>query len=171
MRKTDKLEDLIPDDRNANRHTERGNSMLEKSLEETGAGRGIVSDKNGKMIAGNQVLQTAMEKGFKARFIRTKGDEIIVNVREDLDLDDKDPNNPARKLAYYDNRTSELGLAWDEDQIVADIQAGFDFNDMFYEDEMKLLVDDFSGFKEYDETLNADAPKYTCPNCDHQFRI
>jgi len=40
---------------NANRGTERGTSALESSLELYGAGRSILLDKNGIIIAGNKV--------------------------------------------------------------------------------------------------------------------
>ncbi len=50
------LSDLSPDLRNANLGTERGHAMLERSLQETGAGRSILVDKHGKVIAGNKTL-------------------------------------------------------------------------------------------------------------------
>ena len=48
------LADLTPDPRNANLGTERGLAMLERSLRETGAGRSILVDRAGRVIAGNK---------------------------------------------------------------------------------------------------------------------
>ena len=49
-----RIDELVPDDRNANKGTQRGLGMLEKSLRQYGAGRSVLIDKNGKIIAGKQ---------------------------------------------------------------------------------------------------------------------
>lgn len=51
------LSDLIPDARNANRGTDRGRSAVRKSLQDLGAGRSIVLDKHGRIIAGNKTAR------------------------------------------------------------------------------------------------------------------
>jgi hypothetical protein len=43
-----RIADLVPDDRNANRGTERGATMVEHSLRTYGAGRSILIVKNGE---------------------------------------------------------------------------------------------------------------------------
>ena len=55
------------------------------------------------------------------RTIETDGQELVVVRRSDLDLatDEK-----ARRLAYLDNRASELGLEWDVEQMLADLEGG-----------------------------------------------
>ena len=40
-----RISQLLPDDRNANRGTERGNAFIERSLREYGMGRSILIDK------------------------------------------------------------------------------------------------------------------------------
>src|SRR6185312_11854540 len=96
-----RIDDLTPDDRNANRGTERGRAMLEESLRKYGAGRPVLADRNGKLIAGNKTVEEAAALGFEIEVVRTKGDKLIVHQREDLDLE-TDVN--ARILAYADNR-------------------------------------------------------------------
>ena len=49
-------EGIQPDTKNANKGTERGRYMVEASLRETGAGRSIVLDKDGRIIAGNKAF-------------------------------------------------------------------------------------------------------------------
>jgi hypothetical protein len=44
-----KIAELIPDDKNFNKGTEFGNSLIEKSLRKFGAGRSILLDKNSRM--------------------------------------------------------------------------------------------------------------------------
>src|SRR5262245_27310630 len=106
------LEDLTPDDKNPNKGTARGAGLLETSLRRLGAGRSILADKNGKLIAGNKTHERAVELGLGARFVRTKGDDVVVVIREDLDLD-TDPQ--ARELSIADNRVGEVSLEWDAD--------------------------------------------------------
>ncbi len=55
------LADLKPDPKNANSGTDRGRKMLRQSLEELGAGRSVLVDRNGAIIAGNKTVETARE--------------------------------------------------------------------------------------------------------------
>jgi hypothetical protein len=129
------LEDLTFDDQNANAGTDEGRQMVEESIGKYGAGRSILVDKNGKTIAGNKTLKASLSKGLKARIIETNGDELLVHMRKDLDLnDDSDPR--ARKLAYLDNRSSQVGLMWDPVQITADVDRGVDLSEMFTTEEL-----------------------------------
>lgn len=93
------LDDLTPDANNANKGTQRGVYMVEHSLEQYGAGRSILVDKSGRVIAGNKTLQAAIEKGFDVEVVKTDGKRLVVVQREDLDLTEDDR---ARLLAYAD---------------------------------------------------------------------
>lgn len=141
-----KLKDLVPDPHNANKGTERGRAMLEDSLKQYGAGRSILVDKHGRVIAGNKTLETAIESGFdEVEVIQTDGKKIIAVQRVDLDLLKDDS---ARQLAYADNRTSEIDLDWDADKILEDLDKGIDLDVLFYdwELEQKLNTDGESDF-------------------------
>ena len=59
-----KLSDLIPDNLNANKGTEYGANLIEKSFREFGAGRSILIDKNNRIIAGNKSVDTASSIGL-----------------------------------------------------------------------------------------------------------
>jgi DNA modification methylase len=131
------IEDLQPDAKNANRGTERGLGMVEDSLRQYGAGRSILVDKDGVVIAGNKTLEVAADLGLPVRVVRTDGRELVVVQREDLDLDDGDK---ARGLAYADNRSSEVGLDWDLERILADVEAGVDLDGLWGEDELRNLL-------------------------------
>lgn len=56
MAKTSKIDikDLVPDDKNFNKGSEYGNSLIEKSFSKFGSGRSILIDKHNKIIAGNK---------------------------------------------------------------------------------------------------------------------
>lgn len=131
---------IRPDATNANKGTERGRYMVETSLRETGAGRSILLDADGRIIAGNKTFEAATDIGLPVRIVETDGTELIAVQRTDLDL--SDPTGTARKLAYYDNRASQVGLEWDAEQVLADITAGVDLDAMFSQREIDELLAD-----------------------------
>ncbi len=105
-----KLSELTPDNLNANKGTQRGAGMLEKSLRDYGAGRSVLVDKAGRIIAGNKTIEAAGAIGLDdAIVVETDGTQIIVVKRTDLDLD----SPQGRGLAIADNRVAEVGLEWD----------------------------------------------------------
>ena len=108
------IRDIIPDDHNFNAGTEKGREMIEKSFRELGAGRSILLDKNNRIIAGNKSQQAAIATGItKVRIVDTEGDEIVAVRRRDVDLDSK----LGRELAFADNATQQVSLAWDEAEL------------------------------------------------------
>ena len=126
------IRDIIPDDHNFNSGTEKGREMIEKSFRELGAGRSILLDKNNRIIAGNKSQQAAIATGItKVRIVDTEGDEIVAVRRRDVDLDSK----VGRELAFADNATQQVSLAWDEAELQA-VQAdveGFDIADFGFD--------------------------------------
>jgi len=83
---------------------------VESSIRDNGFGRPIVVDKFRRVIGGNKTLKAAQAAGVtKIKYVKTRGDTLIVHQREDLDLL-KDPK--AKQLAVVDNRSSEVGLEW-----------------------------------------------------------
>jgi len=133
------LDSLQPDPHNANKGTERGTYMLRKSLEKLGAGRSIVLDKHGRIIAGNKTAESAADIGLDdVIIVRTRGDKLVAVMREDLDLDD--PKGQARELAYADNRTGQVSLDWDSGVLSADLDAGVDLSDWFQPFEIEGLT-------------------------------
>lgn len=132
------INDLSPDVRNANKGTVRGLAMVEASLREVGAGRSIVVDREGRVIAGNKTLQSAADIGLEIQVVHTNGERLVVVQRDDLDL--SDDTGPARKLAYLDNQASNVGLAWDAEVLLADLNAGVDFKGIFDTEELDAML-------------------------------
>ena len=126
------IRDIIPDSHNFNAGTEKGREMIEKSFRELGAGRSILLDKNNRIIAGNKSQQAAIATGItKVRIVDTEGDEIVAVRRRDVDLDSK----LGRELAFADNATQQVSLAWDDAELQA-VQAdveGFDIADFGFD--------------------------------------
>lgn len=111
--------DFAYDDRNANKGTPRGRGMLERSISKLGAGRSLVADRNGKIVAGNKTREAlAGAKMRRAIVVETDGTVPVVVKRTDWDLDDR--KGPAREYAYADNRIAEVDLDWDHQLLQED---------------------------------------------------
>ena len=105
-----KLADLTQDSRNANKGTARGAQLIQASLRDYGAGRSILLDKHGRIIAGNKTAENAGAIGLdNVLVVQTEGDQLVAVQRMDLDLEDP----KARALSIADNRASEVSLDWD----------------------------------------------------------
>lgn len=116
------LDDLIPDDRNMNKHTSYGMSLIEKSIRKNKFGRSILVDKNGRIIGGNGVTETAMSIGeTKTIVVETTGDELVVVKRTDVDLD----SQQGREMALADNATAVADIEWDA-EAVKEIEGEFE---------------------------------------------
>lgn len=158
-----KTEDLVQDGRNFNKGTAKGERLMTKSLKELGAGRGILVDKNGNIIAGNKTQLAAIKAGIKkAVVVQTEGDALVVTQRTDIDINTK----KGRELALADNATTEANLCWDIDEIQ---QACTDFGlDM---DEWGIDIDGL-GIQESteepvpdDDNFNPDSAKVKAGRC------
>ncbi len=136
-----KISDYKLDHSNANKGTERGDWMLEQSVRKHGPARSAVSAADDSIPAGNGTLEAMMDAGIEDVIeVETDGSQMVIVKRRDWQSVD-DPQ--ARSYAYYDNRTSELRLDWNVDQLLADVQEGFDFDGLFYEDELERILGDF----------------------------
>lgn len=116
------LSELIPDNKNFNRHTEFGMQCLEKSIRANKFGRSVLVDKDNRIIAGNGVVETAAAIGeTKIKIVETTGDELVVVKRTDLSLDSK----AGREMALADNSVAAVDLDLNEDEIRKAVE---DFN-------------------------------------------
>lgn len=127
MEKTIDINQLAQDQHNFNKGTKAGAKMMKRSLEQLGAGRSILIDKDGNIIAGNKTQQAAIEAGIKkVRVVESDGTELVAVKRTDVALDSKQ----GRELALLDNLTTQINLEWDK----AELQSISDKVDMCIED-------------------------------------
>lgn len=118
-------------------HGDKNKRLIRKSLEECGAGRSILLDKDDVIIAGNGVYEQAQGLGLKVRVIESDGTELIAIKRKDLSTSDE----KRKLLAFADNYTSDTS-EFDIEAILDDFDAEnldvweFDVND-FELDDMK----------------------------------
>jgi hypothetical protein len=143
-----KLSDLKSDAKNANRGTIRGRKAVAKSLEQFGAGRSILIDRDGAVIAGNKTLSEAQAAGIEnVIVVPSDGSALIAVQRVDLSLDDP----KARGLAIADNRTSEVGIEWDP-AVLDELSASIELTPFFTDHELSLATG-----KDEPEPIDADA--------------
>jgi len=109
------MSDIKFDAHNYRTHDEKNLKLIKKSLKELGAGRSIVIDSEGEIIAGNATYKQARELGLPVQVIETDGKRLIVVKRTDLKTQDK----KRKRLALMDNSTSDK-VQWDFDHIAAD---------------------------------------------------
>ncbi len=96
-------EDIKLDPKNFRVHNDRNKSIIRKSLEDCGAGRSVLMDKENYLIAGNGVYEQAKALGIPVRVIETNGKELVVVKRTDLSLEDE----RRKLLALADNHASD----------------------------------------------------------------
>ena len=106
---------LKKDRRNYRIHDERSKRIIGQSLDQCGAGRSILADSTGEVIAGNGVLEQAEKRGIKIKTVETDGSELVVVVRKDLK-----PGDEKRKLlALADNAASDAS-SWNAELVRQD---------------------------------------------------
>lgn len=105
------------DKRNYRKHGEKNQALINKSLAECGAGRSILTDNEGNIIAGNGVFEQAQKLSIPVKIVETDGSELVVVQRTDLSPDDE----RRRQLAVMDNSASDSS-EFDFDLLTADFQ-------------------------------------------------
>jgi sporulation protein YlmC with PRC-barrel domain len=135
-----KLADLKQDNHNANKGTKRGREAVTSSLKQFGAGRSVLIDRDGNIIAGNKTAEQASAAGIEdVVIIQTDGSKLVAVQRTDLSIDDL----KARGLAVADNRTAELGLEWDAD-VLKELSVDLNLEPYFSAAELAGLTPSYS---------------------------
>lgn len=113
------ISDLMFDQKNYNKGTEFGHSLINRSVRTFGAGRSILVDRLGNVIAGNKTLDNIIDAGFSEDdiiVVQSDGKKLVVVQRTDIDLD----SEQGRGLALADNATAKANISWDIDTISQD---------------------------------------------------
>ena len=131
------------DKRNYRKHSDKNKELINKSLKECGAGRSIVIDNEGEIIAGNGIYEQAQKLGIKTKIIETDGSELVVVKRTDLNTDD----DKRKKLAVMDNSTSDSS-EFDMELLSADFDVpelqdmGIELPEIQVEEEQEVVEDE-----------------------------
>lgn len=134
--------DLTLDPNNANKGTKRGRDLLDKSLENYGAGRSGLISADGVVLAGNKTVEAAIEHGLPIQVIKSDGTKLILVQRTDLNYDDP----RAKELGIADNRVAELDLEWDAEVLKAMVEVGnIKVEEFFFEKELTEMFENMPG--------------------------
>jgi hypothetical protein len=159
--KNAKISDLIPDDKNANKGTEYGKYLMDKSFRQFGAGRSILVDKNNKIIAGNKSTEQCAEIGIEdVIIIESDGTKLIAVKRTDIDIDTKQ----GRELCLADNSTGKANLEWDNEQII-NVQEQFNIVSQDWGIEIPETFETLERINSNDAEFEAEMNKYSDKNC------
>jgi DNA modification methylase len=137
------VKELKFDGNNANLGTERGRAALAESLKQFGAGRSILVDKKGRVIAGNKTLEQAIAAGHQDIVVKSDGTKLVAVQRTDLNITDP----KARALAIADNRVGELDLEWNPEVLKGITEDGVDLGAFFTGAELNALFGGDAGDK------------------------
>ena len=129
MNKPTHISDLTPDPNNTRAHTPRNLGEIGESLASVGAARSIVIDEDGRILAGNGLIEAAAERGItKIETVDADGETIVAVRRTGLTEAQKS------ELSIRDNRTGEAA-GWNVDMLHSVTQDfDLDLRDMGWND-------------------------------------
>jgi ParB-like chromosome segregation protein Spo0J len=146
---------LFEDDANARRHSQANIEAIKASLEAFGQQRAAVIRSDGRVLAGNGMLEAATRLGWT---------ELHVTVVPDEWSDEQ-----ARAFALADNRTAELA-EWDQEVLAAQLVdldlKGFDLEDLGFASKTRDPADAPEDFEEFDDDI---ATEHQCPKCGYEW--
>lgn len=163
--------------RNANKHTDRGLQMLSESIVENGWIGAITVAADGETFDGSARLETGQEL-FENNpiIVETDGSRAVVVKRIDIPTAD---DQRAKKLAIAANRIAQIDLDWDVD-ILGELEQEIDLTNLFNEDELESILlnvekssfseekefETVDEFKEFDEDIDTE---HCCPKCGYKW--
>lgn len=124
-------------------HDEKNLKLIKRSLKKLGAGRSILIDADGVIIAGNATYKTAQELGIPVETIPIDGSKVVALQRTDLHTQDKE----RKEMALMDNTTS-ANPNYDYGEIQTDFSAdelpslGIDDIPTLVEDNAEIVEDE-----------------------------
>lgn len=168
-----KLDQIAPQKRNANQHTERGMRELEQSIQTDGIIGAITTAANGEIFDGSARREVLELTGLDNPIIvRSDGTRPIVHIREDIPTAD---HPRAIRLGVAANRVAEHNLSWDA-RLLQELQAenAGVLDGLFRDDELTamleaLTVPDFQPALLADQGRLDEKATATCPECGHVF--
>ena len=146
-----KLKDFKPLERNPNLHTPHGLGLLEKSIGKYGYITPMTAAADGTILDGNARLEKVVTQlPEDPIIIHHDGKRPIIAIRDDI----KDGNSKqAREIAVMANRTAEVDLAWDINELQTMKVEGVDLLDLGFSDiDLNKL-----GFENEGENQDAEA--------------
>lgn len=110
------LRDFVPATLNPNKGNPNSIPLIQASIHQNGAGRPMLADRDGEMIAGSHALQGFIDAGYdEAIVIEGDGNRPVIFVRQDIDID----SPQGRSLQVGDNVITLQSYTPDDSLIAA----------------------------------------------------
>lgn len=166
-KKLETIADLTPDDKNANRGTERGRAMLEDSIRSFGFLEAGTLDRNGRIIGGNKRTEVAAEVGLDEDIVvvDTDGTKPVYIRRNDLDLD----THEGRAAAIALNRTAQVSIDFEPVTVKLLEESGVDLSKSFSDRERAKLYFEMipKAINELEKAMQLEPPReYVLVMCE-----
>lgn len=165
------LADVRPQQRNANKHTQRGMGLLGAAMREVGYVAPMTVAADGEAFDGSARLETVVDVfgvDVEPIIVHSDGTRPIIHVRDDIPTA-TDPR--AVRAALAANQIAAANLEWDAG-VIAAINAEDDavFAGLFEHDELADIMAQAPDveFKEYDETIADGLSVCRCEKCGHE---
>lgn len=167
-----KVTDFQPQRHNTNRHTQRGMSALEKSIEKDGWIGAITVAADGETFDGSARIEVGalLADGVEPIIVESDGTRPVIHIRKDIQTA-TDPK--AKRLGVAANRVADLNLDYDAEEIARIQLEDVDLTDLFFQEEIDALVDvkvhGAGEFKALDESVADTVQYHECPECGHRW--
>lgn len=165
-----KISDYQPQKQNANKHSQRGLGLLQRSIQQDGFIGAMTAAADGEIIAGSARLETSAEVfGIDAEpiIVETDGTRPIIVKRIDIESA-SDPR--AMRLSIADNRIQQLDLVWDA-EVLQELSAldEVDLGDWWKEKELKDMLPDPINLENNTDNKGSSIKMAQCPKCGFRF--
>ena len=163
------LSALMPQQRNANKHTQRGMGMLENSIQQVGwIGAGTMAA-NGEIFDGSARFEKADLLEKDAIIVKTDGTKPVYVMRTDIE---SASDEKAIKAGIAANRVAEVNLEWDSEVLVNLNDEGLiDIDDYWLPHEMNVLLGDEEEGNPSPEELWEGMPEFDQPDASAPYSI
>ena len=135
-----KLSDFTVQQKNVNRHKNRGMKALSDTIDNGGWIGAITTAANGETFAGSARLEVSYDRfgdEIEPITVHTTGDRPVIVIRDDIPTA-SDPK--AVKLGVADNRISEINYDPDIELLIEINDEIIQLDDLYFEDELAALV-------------------------------
>jgi len=166
------IESFRPQRRNLNKHSQRGMGALEASMRKHGYVAPMTAAASGEIIDGSARLETVANVfDDDVLIVHHDGTRPVVMVRDDIP---DATTNEARAISALANRVAEINLTWDAEELLADLQSGVDFGNVFGQEELDamlagLVAPDFQPVDGSEQPRLDQKKAIVCPHCQMEF--
>jgi hypothetical protein len=164
MTKRIKITDFRPDEKNFNKHSEYGMSLLQKSIEKVGVIESITVSADDKVITGNARQEKFLEvfgEDMQPIIVETDGKRPVILKRTDINSDTKQFHEAALLANTVARRNINLDTQLIQEVMVEEFEVNVE--ELGVEMTNDINLSDF--FNENSEAVDKKEKTVLCPHC------